>query len=199
MDIFVSLNSMILLFTLAVNIGLSIFIYFKDRKNIVNISFAALLFSTALWTLSLLLFLHARSPQEALWIRRLTPIGSGFVIGFLAYFSLVFPRAEKIPSTLQKALIVLPPAIFSVASIFTNLMIKGILFTKGQPLYFGQPIFGGLYRIYSVYILGFFILAVFNLMRRYLKSEGREKLQIWYVMFGVGLTGIHHYGYNHPV
>lgn len=190
MDFFLSLSSLLLLFTLAVNLGLPIFIYLKDRRNIVNISFSALLFSIALWTFSLFLFLHAQTPEQALFFRRLTPIGSGFLIGFFLYFSLVFPRAEKKYSLLMKTLIFLPPILFAFASIFTNLMVKGFFFQRDLPLYFGKPNFGGMYKFYFAYIVCFFAMAVFNLVRRHSKSEGREKLQVWYVLFGTAITGI---------
>ena len=50
------LQSILLIIVTIANLGLAIFIYFKNRKSQINISFAVFAFFVSLWALSLFLF-----------------------------------------------------------------------------------------------------------------------------------------------
>jgi len=182
MRVLADLNSTILLVTLVINLGLGFYVYLKNRKNEVNRAFSQILFFIALWTASFLIFLSVEDPFWLLFWRRSTPVGSALVAAYFLYFSLIFPKREQAFSFWQKLLILGPGYVFSMITAGTPLMIKG--FAQGVPQ------FGIVYPLYSVYLLGFFGAALINLFIKYTKAKGRQKLQIFYVLLGMGVSVI---------
>ena len=186
----VNLNSFILLFTFIVNAGLGIFIYFRNRHNQVNRSFAALLFCLAIWTLCFLVFQNIRSVQWVLIARRFTPVGSSLLAGYFLFFSLIFPQENKQLSLTTKLVVLVPGFIFSAISVFSSLMIRHIIVDSETLPFLGQVVFGPAYAWFSIYFLLYFCLGLLILLLKYLKSTGKERLQIFYVLFGIFLAGL---------
>lgn len=184
-----ALNSIVLLFTFAVNLSLSLFIYFKNPRDEIYRSFGGLLFWTAFWTFSFLLFMTIRSPAWVVFLRRLTPVGSAILISYFLYFSMVFPSRRTPLRVWQRLLILLPGYLFAFFSLFTPYMIKDFMVGDFRYTFLGKPVFGPAYLPYALFLVAFFIFGVSNLVYKFLKAEGKEKLQIWYVLFGIGLTG----------
>lgn len=182
-------NALTLLLTLAVNLALSVFIYFHDRQNVVNRSFSAFLFSIVIWTLSFLAFSRANNPQAALFWRRLTPAGSSLIGAFFLYFTVVFPEGKRPLQLWLRLLILAPGFILSFFSVFSGLLVAGLIVYENTPLFLSKPFFGPLYPLFSLYFISFFLGGVAILLWKYRRLEGREKLQIWYVLFGVGVAG----------
>ena len=189
MALFVISNSVLLLIALALNLGLALYIYFKNPKDEPSRVFSYFLISSALWTLSVLLFLNAKTADWAIFFRRMTPVGSGMIAGLILYFSFIFPKQERKLSNTIKMVCLLPGLIFSLFSLFTPLMISQLLIKDYNYPFLGGPIFGPLYRIYSVYFIVYFVLGLGNLFYKYLKSVGIEKLQIFYILFGIVSSG----------
>jgi PAS domain S-box-containing protein len=183
-----AVNSVLLFLSLFLCLSLGIFIYLKDRKSAINQSFAMILICVSFWSATFLIFSSLRSPAWVLFWRRTTPIGSALVAGYFYYFSLVFPKDHIPLSRWQKFLILSPGYVFALLSFFTPYLIDGYLIRDLQHPFIGKPIFGPLYYLYALYLVIFFFLSLFNLFFKYLKSEGREKLQIFYVLFGMFLS-----------
>jgi PAS domain S-box-containing protein len=189
-ELFVSLNSFLLFLALAANLGLAVFVYLKNPRAETNRYFAYLLAAISFWVLSFLLFLNVKSLSWVLFLRRLTPVGSGLVAGFLLYFSLIFPRPSKgIPLRL-KFLCLFPGILFSLLSIFTPWMIKSYQLIDKHYLFLGKPNFGWVYPFYSLYFVVYFLLGLGVLVAKYLRAQGKEQLQIFYVLFGMAVAGI---------
>src|SRR3989339_782907 len=181
---------MLLTTAFVVTLGLGLFAYLKGSNDEVNISFSFMLFGLTFWSGSLLAFLLVRDFNWALIIRKLTPIGSSILMGYFLYFSILFPKKHDPLPLAERYLILAPGFIFAMISVFTPLMIKNIQFINGEYPFLGRPVFGELYLVYSVYLITYFASAVTILIYKYLFSEGREKLQIFYVAFGALLAGV---------
>ncbi|OGC05970.1 hypothetical protein A2526_01115 [candidate division WOR-1 bacterium RIFOXYD2_FULL_36_8] len=181
---------MLLTTAFVVTLGLGLFAYLKGSNDEVNISFSFMLFGLTFWAGSLLAFLLVRDFNWALIIRKLTPIGSSILMGYFLYFSILFPKKHDPLPLAERYLILAPGFIFAMISVFTPLMIKNIQFINGEYPFLGRPVFGELYLVYSVYLITYFASAVTILIYKYLFSEGREKLQIFYVAFGALLAGV---------
>ncbi len=190
METLLNINTGALLFTLAINLGLSLYIYVKDPRNEVSRSFSAVLFFIAFWAASFLAFSLVRSLEWILFWRRFTPVGSALLAGYILYFSLVFPKRVSPLSSFQKSLILGPGYVFTLFSIFTSLMVKSFTIQNPDLPFLGIPHFGPLYKFYALYIVLFIGSALVILFQKFIKSAGREKLQIFYVLAGVGLSAL---------
>lgn len=190
MEVFIAFNSLILLITLIINLTLAFYMLFNNKKDEANWAFAGVLFSVALWTLATLLFLRVPSVKLVLLLRRLTPVGSALVAGFLVYFSTVFPKRDHpLPKHVRFACL-LPGFTFSILSIFSPLLIKGYIVQDPNYLFVGQPVWGPAYKYFSIYFLVYYFAGVLNLIRKYFVANQKEKLQLWYVLVGFILSGI---------
>jgi len=187
-DILIDLNSLILLIPIIINLGLGIFIFFTNPRNNSNRLFSFILFLISFWSITFLLFLRLKDPNLALVFRRLTPIGSSLIAGFLLYFSLIFPESEKKPSFLWKFICFVPGIFFAVASIFSPLMITSYTIENPKFPFIGHPNLGILYDFFTVYLISYFIAFSYNLYKKYLSYSGNEKRQLFYILTGVGIT-----------
>jgi two-component system, NtrC family, sensor kinase len=185
----IQVQNFFLLIALVLNLGLSLFIFFKSQKSELNRSFSIMLFWIAFWISSLLLFINVGNPNWVLQIRRLTPVGASILVGYFVLFALLFPEREKKLPRYQRCLIVCPGYVFAFLSIFTPWMIRGFSIGNLSHFFLGSPEFGVLYYLWTVYFISYFVLAIYLLWKKYLKSEGRQRLQLWYVLFGNAFAG----------
>jgi len=189
-ELFVSINSFFLFLALAVNLGLALFVFVKNPREETNRYFSYILGTAALWVLSFLLFMNVDLVEWTLFLRRLTPVGSALIAGYLLYFSLIFPKTNKIRPAWVKLVCLAPGIGFAFISVFTSWMIKDFRITDLEHLFLGQPVFGWAYPFYGIYFLSFFALGLAIMIAKYWRAEGQEKLQLFYVLFGIALAGI---------
>lgn len=181
------LNNLVLIITIVINLGLGLYIFSKNRKNETNRSFSYILYSVAFWSFSFLMFSIDKSSEWALFWRRVTPCGSALIAGYFLYFSLIFPRKETNTSPVSlfwKVLILAPGYAFVILSLFTPWMIKSFDVV---------PVFGFIYPAYALYLAAFFAGSLGLLFVKFFREEGRERLQVFYVLIGMGtsvLSGI---------
>ncbi len=185
----VNINNIVLLVTLIINFGLSVYIFFKNRDNPVNRAFSAFLFCVSIWTFSFLIFQMNKYPEFALILRRLTPLGSSLIAGYFLYFCLMFPKREKVLTILEKTVVIVPGFVFSLFSVFSDLMIKDVVSVDAAYPFLGKVVFGPLYKLYAVYFIAYFGYGIYNLLIKYFRAQGREKLQVFYVLFGAAISG----------
>jgi PAS domain S-box-containing protein len=190
MQLYIAFNSLILLVTLIINLLLAFYVIYEDRKKEANRAFAGVLFSVVVWILTILMFLQVPSPGLVLLFRRLTPIGSSLVAGFLLYFSLVFPKREEPLPNYLKIICLLPGVTFSLLSVFSPLMVQGFIVQDMHYLFIGQPIWGSVYKLFAIYFIGYYLAGIYNLIRSYYRAQVTDKLQIWYVLVGFVLSGV---------
>ncbi|MFA6431726.1 MAG: ATP-binding protein [Candidatus Margulisiibacteriota bacterium] len=188
MGIFFTLNVIILLLAMAVNLGLGIYVYYKDRTSPINRTFGTILFWIAFWVASFLFFFTLKAPEWVLFVRRINPVGSAIVAGYFLYFSNIFPKKGGLLSKIPNWLFIVPGYLFGFLSIFTPLIIESITLSGTQALYLSKPIYGPLYSLYALYLMVFFSLSIINLISKYFPSSGMEKLQLFYVIFGMGIS-----------
>ncbi|MBU0687665.1 MAG: PAS domain S-box protein [Candidatus Margulisbacteria bacterium] len=184
-----SLNNHILMLTFIIYVGLGIFIFFWNKKNQSNRSFAAFLFCVALWTLSFYIFQNVTTPDWVLMARRFTPVGSSLLAGYFLYFSLIFPsEKQKIAKWLQMV-VLLPGWVFAIISIFSGLMIKAVV-VEGLIPFTVKPIFGPVYPLFTVYFIIYFFAGIAVLIWKYRQAVDKAKLQLAYVLSGALISGI---------
>ena len=188
MEELATLNKFILLLSFAINFGLSLFVLFRNRKNQLNRSLSGLLFFAGVWCVSIIFFQSVKSLDWIILLRRLTPVGPAFMAGYFLYFSFAFSR-KKIDFP-ARALIFLPGFIFSCLTIFSNLMVRALLITNRAKPFYGMVEYGFTYYIFALYLLVYFLWGIFNIGGQYSKSEQKERLPIFYLIFGISLSGL---------
>ena len=185
------INNIILLVTIVLNLTLGAYAFFKDRRNPINYSFGLLLFSVCFWIFSFLLYQMNHSPALLLFFRRLTPVGAALIAGYFLYFSFVFPKGHGGKVSLSQKLMFLAPGyFFAFISVATNLMISSVHLDKAAYPFMAKVTFGPFYKVFAIYFIAYFSYGICNLLRKYLLAQGKERLQIFYVLFGVAVSGI---------
>ncbi|MGH7203727.1 MAG: ATP-binding protein [Candidatus Levyibacteriota bacterium] len=172
----------IILLTALINLLLGIISYTKNPKSATNQLLSTLTVIFALWTIANYFSLNTPSESGTLfWIRAVmfitTPLGP-----ILYLFIRAFPNAKL---TISKQT-------FSLL-IFLTLIVEALAFT---PFLFSKVTIGkqitptpepGLI-LFAFLFVGTPLLSFFTLLKKYRRSKGAEKLQLWYLIFGIILT-----------
>lgn len=190
MDVYVAINSFLLLLSVAVNLGFAFYVYSRNPSSEVNRFFCYIFSASAFWSICFAVFLNIRSLELLLLVRRLTPVGSALIAGLVLYFSLVFPRPLVNMQKWWKYACVVPGFIFALLSVFTPFLIRSFFVTNPKYLFLGQPIFGPGYLAYTIYFFIYFFSGLGVLIYKYVNGKDREKLQIFYVFCGIAFAGL---------
>ena len=192
MSSFININDLINLLAVAINLGLSIFILFKNRKSETNRSLGFLILFVALWILCSILMFQVNSREWILFWRRLSTLSSAMIVAFFLYLSMVFPETKRKISLVNKLLLFIPAYAIAALSIFTPLMIKDFVAVNNGAMHalFGKAVYGPLYRLATIYYITYVFLSLYNLITKFFNAHGRAKLQVFYVLFGIGSAGL---------
>ena len=117
----------VLLLVSVLSLPIPLLIYFRNRKNEANFSFAVFAFSGALWAFVIAMFRMSLGINEAwFWNKAIYLVGNLPAVAFL-YFSFVFPKKEKPMELIKKIVIAAPLVFFPYLILFqTRLFITNI-------------------------------------------------------------------------
>ena len=114
------LNDLAIILSCIADIWLGFFIFSKNRKSTINVSFSLIAFSMAVWAFTV--FMNWNTNQYSLLFWGNTAfLGPSFIPGLLVYFALAFPHGRKVPTKLQ-TIIIFAPAVFLCILAFLNLI-----------------------------------------------------------------------------
>ncbi|MBN2058299.1 MAG: PAS domain S-box protein [Candidatus Saganbacteria bacterium] len=178
----------VLLVTLAINLGLGLYIYVRSRRNIFNRVFSAILLVVSLWTLSILAFVNSTTAVDVLFWRKLTPVGPAIFTALFLYFSLIFPFRLKKSVFINIPLLLVPGIFFALLSFFTGKMVRILVVQDPFHLFLARPIFDWGYNLYTLYLVAYFLLALGILTIKLRHSSQEQRRQIAYILAGVGST-----------
>lgn len=171
------LNAFVI-FTLLGNLALGSFVYFKDRKSSLNISFFAISFSLAVWIFSSFMFWVSRDP---LFWGRMMFVGPIILASAFCCFFHVFPPANP-PVEFYKKVIFFTPAVIFLGTVPTDFIVREIISPSREVIYgMGNAIFG----IYFVFYMGY---AFVLLIKKRKKAKGINRIQINYLLIGTYLS-----------
>ena len=181
------IKEIILTIATILNLGLGFFIYFKNRKNKINISYAFLSLGLAGWALTNAIFQINPSLEKALFWARLSDISAILLVSSLFYFSLVFPEDILVSQKYRYYLL------YSLTILVTLISLPNFDFVRKEVVFRDhiqkQIITGNGFYIFAFYILLFLIWTIINLKEKYKISKGIVKFQLQYVFIGI-VTGI---------
>jgi len=125
-------------------------------------------------------------PDVALTGEKICSIGYIFLPSFLLYFALVFVKRDELFSKrfLLHGLIFIPPAVFLVPMLLSNVLIERVVRTSwGFTAVLGPSYFG-----FAVYQVGFLAIAFQLILKAYLQSnEKRIKNEALFIQIGIAI------------
>jgi PAS domain S-box-containing protein len=166
---------------------LGTYVFFRNPRKIVNISFSLFIFSVGLWSLALFIVGVGKDVEILRFAGRMSFFAGALIVCTLLFFTYVFPDiSEGLP--LKRALlwIFIPGGIMAIAAC-TPFIMKDVTYVEAEI----RPVYGSGILIYAAYCFtcppwGFYMLA-----RKYVRHPGRfEKVQLKYTFIGFLISTI---------
>lgn len=171
------LNTSLIYAVIAANIIVALLVFLRERKDVVNISFAAFVWFLTLWSVSVLMLFKTHT---LFWGKTTMALVATMPASFFL-FSRHFPKGQsKVLENVAEWLLVLAfPCFFLILST-GNLILRNQTFF-GNSL---QPQYGPLYLPFTIFAIGLFILSLLQLLFKYHSFGGIAKMQLRYMFFG---------------
>jgi len=178
-----NIKEIITIIATLLNLSLGIFIFLKNRKSQINISYWIMSMGVVGWILTNAFFQKTSSLTTALLWARLSDISAIILVSSLFYFSLVFPENIHQGGKYSKYIVyVLTSIILSFCIFFPGLVRKEVLL---EDTIQKKMITNVGFYAFAAYILFFSIWLLINLRNKYRISDGIAKVQIQYVLNGL--------------
>lgn len=182
MDLFFSLSG---LFNAVASTLLGLLVFFKNRKNIVNQTFALFCLAVAAWSYPYTFWPLAQTKEATLFWFQLLHIGANFApITYLhfvvSWLGLIKTRKIKITIFVGYLL-----ATFFACLVFSPYFIKDMI-PKFSMRFWAVP--GLLYHFYLVFFFGYAIYSSYLLIKNYGEVSGVKKSQMKYIFAGMVLS-----------
>ena len=180
-----NIENIILLVTTILNLCLAIFIYFKDRKDEVNIAFASFAFFIATWSLMLALFRFESDLGRAIWWMKLTYVSATLIGCSFWCFASKFPKKEQLNSKYNLGIFI-PTVIIFILLLIPDFLIKDVSFT-----YWGKEATLDRFHlaIFTIYFVFFFFGGLCIIWKKYRIASGILRRQLLYILFSVLVAG----------
>lgn len=170
------------------NLVLAIFVYSKNRKSLVNISYSLFVFSVSMWAFTNALFQKSDSLNSAYWWAILSYISAIFIGSSLLTFSFVFSENDQDIIKRFKGfygLIILIITVLITVFVSTpQVVLKRIAFENGVKSLITTPLLF-LYAISIVLLLGW---SLINIFKKYRKSSGISRQQLKLIFIGLFIS-----------
>lgn len=162
------------------NFCLGLLTYLKNPKSITNKLFCVLSVILAAWTIVNYFSLHSSSPEMTLfWIKMVLAIVTPmWTVLFL--LALVFPNDQLKINKFFLFILVIYTLITSIVAL-SPYMFTGIKVSENNI----QPIPGPGIILHAILAIGSLILTTIILVKKYVKSYGREKNQLKFFLVGI--------------
>ncbi|MCD6590865.1 MAG: HAMP domain-containing protein [Candidatus Aenigmarchaeota archaeon] len=172
------------LFAFFANISLGFYILYRNPKGKVNILYALVAFSVAVWSLGDFLVFTSPTPESAIYWDKLSTLGSMLVPVFLLHFFLIFTKSE-LASKRRKYLLYIPAMLFGFLNFATNLIPD-----SAELNYWGYGVTGGsLYAPFISYIIIYVFAGLFLSYRFYSKTQSaKEKIQAKLLIVSISIS-----------
>ncbi len=165
------------------NFSLGLAVYLRNTKGKANQFFFAFVFFLTIWLLSNFLQNEPIGVPLATLFLRMDFATAPLLVYFFLLFCLSFQRAHLISSRTGRLLALCLPLILTILS-FTDLIITRIKILDGS-IHFDL---GRLYPLYTVFLLAYVGSGCTDLIIKWRNSQGTERMQVFYLLFGFLLT-----------
>lgn len=169
---------------LLLNFLLSLIVLLKNPRKHINIAFFLFVVSLLAWMVTNYYSNQFADPASALLFNKLIFLSSPYITFSLLYFSLVFPNETTRISRANLFYAFVPVLISNVLTL-SNQVITDITFLEngGTGVVFGPGIV-----FFATQFILYLIISLVILTFKYIKNKGYERLQMQYLIFGIGTT-----------
>src|SRR3989338_2519905 len=177
-----SLNALTYIPTLLLTLLLAFFILIKkrDKKSVV---FSLFIFSVSIWVATLLIVDTTKNRDIALIFGKIAIIGPIFVSYLLVLFSYYFPIVVGKKKSMIFVFMAVPLILFMLF-VPTKYNLKSVEIRDWG----AETIPGEMYYFFIVYFLIYTLVAIRGLIKKFYSLTGIFRVQIRYVLFGLGLS-----------
>ncbi|MFH1233881.1 MAG: ATP-binding protein [Patescibacteria group bacterium] len=182
MELYFSLSG---LFNAIASTLLGLLVFFKNKHNKVNQTFALFCLSVAVWSYPYIFWSISKTKEEVLLWFQLLHIGASFAS--ITYLHFVASWLDLTKKKLMKIIIITGYllAIFFASSVFSPYFISDII-PKFFMKFWAVP--GVLYHYYLIFFFCYAIYSSYLLIINYNKGTGVKKVQTRYIFIGMILS-----------
>jgi signal transduction histidine kinase len=178
------LISLSLIIAFLVNVGLGLLVYFKESPHRrINISFSILAWASAGWVISVFMIYLFEQDFLKLFCVRMGFVFSSIIPSSFLYFSLIFPKQQRVVAPLKLLLIDAFTVIFAALSL-TKLLVHSVQWETMVANY------GPAHPFFAVYMVVFLFIGLLFLIKTYKNSVGIYRLQIKYCFLGMLFSSV---------
>jgi len=163
--------------------AIGLLVFFKNRKNVVNIFYGLFVIFMAIWSLGLAMFYFNPEISVMHFWANFLYVAGGLIAVFFFYFSLIFPSSSSPISNVKKLLIFLPNIVLFIMFFFTNLILKDVFIEDGTRGF----IYGPFHFLFDLQFIVFFLWGFLNLIKKYKQEADIAKAQLKYIILGTSL------------
>lgn len=175
----------ILVVVTCILLGLGVSVVHSNREKINRLYFINILTLIG-WAITMIYYRLSSDTSVVVWTKLLY-VGASLIASNFLYFSIVFPKTSYVVATAKKALIFFPNIVLVAFVLVGDLIIRG---AEVNPV--GENIihWGFIYPLYVIYILFYFNLAFYILLKKFRRSSDRvERVKLGYVLGGYMFSG----------
>lgn len=169
-----TLESICLILTACFNLVLFIVILADSKRTRNNYYFALFLFLMIFWIVNTLLFFVLTDIKDLIIVTHFIYFAPPFFPMFVILFAKTFPKEKLGYSTFNKFILIGTPVVVSTLTLIPNPIVKGVEITN-----LGRIItYGPLYSLYNIQIIGYFAIAIYLMVKKYITLRGIERSQV---------------------
>lgn len=183
---FFFMESLLLLFTLIVNIGFTLVMIRRLDGKKYKLFFTFLLISVAAWSGAMFAFRILSPGVAVFWFARIVYFAAASTAFFFLLFSNYFSDGKSFLKKLTLSLLGVFYVLVSLSSLFSSFIIQNIGSQEGVN-YLIYNFWGNI--VYGFYILLFYSLGAAILIVKYRKSEGQIRAQLQFIILGMTSSG----------
>lgn len=173
-----------LIFIAGLNVGMGLLIFLRNPKNKINISFSITILMLAGWIFGVSMFREATTETVAwIWSWVQNGFGSFLVVPFFL-FSLYFPYQNFVLKLWHKVLIILSLVVITYVVVMPGVWVVKINLHPHANDYVLNMV--GL-AYFNLHFFFYLMFTFYNLIKKYIDSEGIFKSQLRYLIWGTGI------------
>lgn len=166
---------------------LGILVILRNARNLVNILAAGINFCLAVWLLAVLFFIQASTVETALVSAKIYYIVAAMFVALLTIFAMIFPRGNR-PSRIISTVTLLACTVIvgSLLALPGFITARVVIDASGNYIDVDKLS----YLAYSLYFITFFLFGMIVILRKFMISSKKLRIQLSIYLFGISCMAI---------
>ncbi len=182
MNFKIDIINILILAVMLVNSIYGLFIYSRNRKDKINLSFFILTITISMWGFTMFGYRGFLANGQVLLMARLLYFAAIGIPTAFIYFCLIFPDPNTKLSIYTKYLTMIPLLVLCTMALVPNWFIADVIIYPNKETFI---VFNQLSHIlFGIYVVCYFSWAYTIIFKKYKKSTGILKIQLAYIFIG---------------